>query len=348
MPNPTTKSNRVLLHLGIHKTASSSIQRTLAARDNRRALARCGIVVPTALASNCSGFFMSAFSEHPERYHANIREGLGPERIAEQVRVQKHRLASEMRGLESSTVVFSGEDGCMLSAAGLGKLRDFVRTAVPGVAEISVIAYTREPVSYVSSAIQENVKGNGRTIAQARVVHINASRNRYKSLFDRLAVVFGADRVAFRSFETASSQCGDVVVDFLRWIGAADDSMRIERVNESASSEAIRLLSYLYEQGIEVGPGDKAAILAMPGSRRPLVEREHRERILEVSAGDRAFLRDRFGIDYDRSVAAPGNGDSRDEAAREILNIESRLDEHVRAAVRSYLRLDADHKVQAR
>lgn len=337
-------SNRVVLHLGVHKTASSSIQQTLGAPENRRVLAARRIVVPASLASNCSGFFMSAFSEHPERYHANVRDGRSLEKIAEQVRVQTDRVATELRSLERSTVVFSGEDGCSLSQAGLEKLREFVRGVVPDVQDFAVLVYTREPVSYVSSAIQENVKGNGRTIAQAQAIHVRATRNRYSSLFQRLAETFGADSVFFRSFEAAIESHGDVVRDFLAWIGVDDDSVRVRRVNESAGSEAIRLLSHLYELGLEVRASDREALLSLPGSRAPLIDRDAQASVLEASARDRAFLKQRFGIDYDAprpSDAREADHAARADLARRFLDVETRLDSGVRTAARRYLGIDA-------
>jgi hypothetical protein len=334
-------SNQIILHLGVHKTASSSIQRTLSHPGNQTALECAGITVPRSLASNCSGFFMSAFSEYPERYHANVREGLTAEEVAERVGIQMTRLQQEMRDVRRGIVVFSGEDGCTLSEAALCRLKAFLVSVVPSVDNISVVVYTREPVSYVNSAIQENVKGNARTIEQAKAIHLHRVENRYRQIHSRLAAVFGSRRVAFRSFEAATMRFGDVVRDFLNWIGVEPDWLTIKRINEAASSESIRLLSYLYARNIQVGESDKAILLSLPGTRSSLIERLEKEFIREASADDRAFLSQQFDIDYGSALpeepAEEQIVNGHNEFIQQFLAVQDALAPDVRTAARYYL-----------
>ena len=73
----------VILHIGIHKTGTSSIQDAFA--GGRAALRAAGILYPASLPANHSHFLYNAFSAAPERYHANIAHGRGRAEVAADV-----------------------------------------------------------------------------------------------------------------------------------------------------------------------------------------------------------------------------------------------------------------------
>jgi hypothetical protein len=332
-------TNQVLLHLGIHKTGSSSIQGTISSPENRAILSRSGIIVPSTLSSNCSGFFISAFSEHPERYHANRREELDRDAISKRVQNQTSRLAMEMQSIHGSTVIFSGEDGCMLQEDGLSKLKRFVTDLVPHVHDVSVLIYTRNPVSYVNSAIQENVKGNGLTLEEAKTIHIMGTAARYQKLFANLKSVFGESQVSFRSFEEATKIHSDIVVDFLVQLGVDPEDIRMQRLNESVSTEAVWLLSYLYERNVAVSNADRLHICSLPGSRQSLISIDEELYIREASSSDRAFLLKHFGIDYSdaTSTGTASQGKVSQTFITALLSAEPGFEEDVRRAIQEFL-----------
>jgi hypothetical protein len=64
----------LFLHVGMHKTGTTSIQQTLHA--NRARLQRAGLSYFEAEETNHSRTVFSAFAEAPHLYHANRRQGL--------------------------------------------------------------------------------------------------------------------------------------------------------------------------------------------------------------------------------------------------------------------------------
>ena len=68
----------IFLHIGIHKTASTTIQNTLYLERSK--LIETGVLYPAFKArnidiSNHSIPFYSLFNKHPEKYHFNVSHG---------------------------------------------------------------------------------------------------------------------------------------------------------------------------------------------------------------------------------------------------------------------------------
>ena len=236
--------NNVILHLGVHKTGTSSIQRSLWAAANRNELLEQGVYFPLSLNWNHSEFFHSAFSDSPEQYHTNKARGESRVEIVSRVARQQLRLSREISGLNGYSIVFSGEDGSILTERGLARLRDYLEKIIPKLRAFDVIVYTRHPVSYVGSAVQENVKGNQLTLEFARDWHISVSEGRYGKLWERLKNVFGSENVHFRAFENAKKKTSGVVGDFADLLGLCVDSIDIKTVNTSISDEVVRVLIF--------------------------------------------------------------------------------------------------------
>lgn len=221
--------DEIILHAGLHKTGSTSIQATLNGYDDgEMKYARLG-------SANHSKFLDHVFS-------TDQTEKWWHEEGAQEL--ERWR-AKVMRELDSKwrRLVFSAE---RLSTLGEKDAAAMLETLRPYAARIRFIAYARDPASYIASSLQQRIKfgsaefrlPNQRPFFRERLAH-------YFELLPRDAV----DIVPFLTF---SEKNRDVVEDFCARIGAKVPPERIVRNNESLSAEAVRLVYIWNREG-----GDK-------------------------------------------------------------------------------------------
>jgi hypothetical protein len=148
------------LHIGYHKTASTSIQQSLAA--NQQQLLANGIKYPIFKGSspglktikNHSIPIYSAFCEDPYSYHINMRLLGSKTAIDLANKGYIEQLKEELK--ESSNIFLSGEDVSMLTVNAMRQFLDFVM----GYGyTIKSFAFVREPYAYACSVIQQLIQG---------------------------------------------------------------------------------------------------------------------------------------------------------------------------------------------
>jgi hypothetical protein len=287
----------VVLHIGLHKTGTTSIQETLAA--HRDLLAARGILFPASLPANHSQFVYDAFSAAPERYHANLARGLDAAAIAARTAATVEALRREIAAKRPATLVLSAEDACTLSEAEVARLAE----VLPGLVERPeprVLLYTRHPVTYVESAVEENIRGNGLTLERAKAIHIAGTADRYRTIAARWGAVFGERAVELRAFETAAAGPGGLVGDALAAIGTTAEGIGQVRANVSVAGEIVRFLAERNARGAPpLAPADARLLFALRGTRADLLTAADRQRIAERAAADVVWLAERWGIRYD-------------------------------------------------
>lgn len=303
----------VIVHAGVHKTGSSSIQQALQCPLNAPLFERTGIWVPRNLPPNQSHFFVNAFGLRPERYHANVRDGLGPREIKDLVEGQIERLLGDLGRESIQKIVFSGEDISTLLPEELDNLRAGFIEWFGVDAQIRFVVYTRRPESFVESAIQQNVKGNGMTIERSRSWHVQSCHQKYRTIVERLESVVGPDAVQVYGFENSTAGFGSVVRHFGNVALSGLDLQDPGRQNSAISDETVRFLSECNAEGHAVGVEDQKLLGQLPGSRGTLLTENDRKMIAELSFEDRMFLNERFGIDY-LGEPIENSRESRDES----------------------------------
>lgn len=292
------KRNRVILHLGIHKTGSSSIQDTLYHNLNRPIFARRKVRIINSLPANHSEFFQSSFSDRPDLYHTNKSKNLSMKEVEQTSKCIQERIIKEVAEFEDTTFILTGEDGCVLSKDGLEKLKTFINIAFGTDCVIKVVIFTRDPLSYVESAVQQNVKGNGLTIEQASELHIQKSSDRYILLFNRLEDIFDQDAIEFHSFESACSHKNGLVGYFLEKCFINHVNITIMKSNESISSEALFLLDNALKEHVKFTHVDVNILSKISGSRAHFLSDEQITIISSLSRNDLRFLEEKFGVVY--------------------------------------------------
>lgn len=228
--------NEVIIHLGLHKTASSSIQVTCA--NNGKLLRKYGYYYPIfeyddKKINNHSIPFYSLFCDSPRNYHINIKWGVDAEQANREYRNQLDQIVSR-----KENIILSGEGISTLPEKSLLSLKQYFES---NGFRIRAIAFVRSPVSYQISAAQERVK-NGSVISYS---------NRYFpcSKIRKLQSVFSPN-IDFFPFRAVCAHDYGPTGFFLELAGLNKKDFKninyFQR-NESLSDQAVRLISYINE-----------------------------------------------------------------------------------------------------
>lgn len=225
---------KILIHAGMHKTGSSSIQ------DHFFKTAYPGLRYARWNGSNHSGLFVLLFEDADRLAEYQGFRTRGPEfcaRLPQMREDWRTSLAEDLTQAQAAgeTLVFSAEDisGPRFHGA-VGQMAAFFREWSE---DITVLAYVRRPLSYAISAFQERLKGGTVETLEAEKLWPF-----YKARFARLDEVFGRDRVILKPYERNALTGGDVVRDFAAMIGAEMAAAPAAEANTSLSAEATALL----------------------------------------------------------------------------------------------------------
>lgn len=176
MPEETQQPLQLFLHIGVHKTGSTSLQ--LRFFRNPDTLRRQGILYP-----------LGRFENHPYQ-HSEITRLTAPGTLSE-----LESLLRAIRGEADESgcrkVVLSGEDISLLQHRRLGVLRDALRSA--GFHTV-VVVFFRHYVDYVRSLASEDMKMRGHFVTPAWLA-ARLRRLPREEVVDRFQAVFGAENV---------------------------------------------------------------------------------------------------------------------------------------------------------
>lgn len=236
----------IYLHIGLHKTGTSSIQATLF--NNRKKLLAHGInYLP--LSENHSITLYPLFIEAPHRYRPNRIAGIDTqEKAAKKNAATEAALRRALEANSCGSIVISGEDLSTLPAAGLQQLKDML---TPYAARCRVIVYVRDPYATVTSIVQQRLR-RGQTYEQ---ICRRPPRPGYSRISASIEV-FGRENVDVRIFDKAHFVNGDLIADFLAAIDADPEVAKrldVERANIGLSHEAAYLLQAINEDRLAQG-----------------------------------------------------------------------------------------------
>ena len=251
---------RCIIHVGMHKTGTSSIQQSLAGfADGRHVYYddRPG------RSNHGSALFSLVGGAVPDAKAVVSRPGLS-ERI-DRLKADGPRVRTHLRRVVQSTghrtLLMSAEGMMFLSAEELRRVADALLES--GIDEINIAAYVRAPAGYMTSMAQQVLAGGARAglLPERDYCH-------YRESFEKFDEVFGRENVRLWKFEPAVFPSGCVVRDFCGRLGIDLPPERIRRVNESLSREAVSLLLVHRVLGEDLGAADMSG-----AERRALARR---------------------------------------------------------------------------
>ena len=313
--------------MGLHKTASSSIQKTLFMKKNNKLLEEKGFLYPRCWYPNHSVPMYSTFCDRPEMYHINIKNEYSLEEINRNNKQYLNKLKTEIARRQKSSLIISGEAISLLSADNLFDLQKFIRSLSAEDVTFQVIIYVRNPLTWLSSTIQQSIKGGTsyqKSIATQKII----LQNLFRSRVGKFIQVFGKESINVFSFEEAIKFRSGPVGHFLSALGFNSSEItkfNILKANERMSLVAGDLLSFINSRipSIKNGKlnkkrsnGDHIPFFNIKGPKYEIPNHVNKE-IFDISQEDMKWLKENYGINY---LTFTQSSQIKDKFTKETLN----------------------------
>lgn len=214
------------LHIGMHKTGSSSIQNYL--DKNRDELLKNGFYYAEMGSPNHSAPFLYSLRFEPEKDSEIASFNISSEELNRRVSLYKENL-NESLNKEYTNIIFSAEAIIKLTEEELSSFKNYLLGYVD---EIKVYCYVREPMPFTVSSFQQIIK-----TMPVFLDNQNLYPN-YKSKLEKFEKIFGDTN--YRLFARNSLLNSDVTADFCSWIGLP--YLGAEETNNSLGALAVKFL----------------------------------------------------------------------------------------------------------
>jgi len=212
-------SRDLILHIGMSKTGSTSIQKVLSTQ--RPALLAQGLLYPKSPGNERHEYLAAEASTN--KYHKSpparpLWQGMTP---SERLTRFREEFAAEMADIPSNVhrIIISAEQFSMflLDRQSVQNLHDLLR---PHVDAITVVVYLRRPDQHFTSLYTEMLRwGDAKLPDLLSMPVLRAHDYDYHALLERWANVFGDAAIKPRIFEQSRKERFDVVNDFLSVCG---------------------------------------------------------------------------------------------------------------------------------
>ena len=273
---------RCIIHIGTHKTGTSSIQASLNNFESE-AFRYANIVrIP-----NHGYAILRAFSDSPRHQHPVHAQPTLPALVRTQ-------LEEQLKRTEARTLIISGEGIVKLTVEELEGLKSFINQYVP---DITIACYVRSPKGFTESALQELIK------AGTSDINLDYCYPHYRNKIEKFDLVFGKENVCCWKFSPKTFKDRCVVSDFCEQFGIDLKPDSIIRVNEGLSKDALTLL-YSYHKhisnSVELAYGDPAykallkQLVRLKGEKLRL-SAEMMQPVLEKYSKDIEWVESRLG-----------------------------------------------------
>ncbi len=249
--------SRCIIHIGMHKTGTSSIQQSLN-----------GLANETYVYANIDGHpnhssaLAKLFTEHQDVKIKDLNERSVLNGLGSNVNFDGFGALDRMiEEADGRDLLLSGEGIAFFSKNALEKFRKYFSSRFD---DLNIVAAVRAPAGYMASAFQEPIKRGGLNYQNF------AKRYRsYKKTFKKFDEVFGRQNVQLWKFDPLSFPNGCAVQDFCCRLGIDFPvEQPIIRVNESISREAMGLL-FTYRK-----LGEVLGAMKMTGPQNKLLVRQ--------------------------------------------------------------------------
>ena len=230
---------RCIVHVGMHKTGTTSIQSTLHSIERRGDFTYMDLGDP-----NHSERVLNLFLDEPMKYRLNIRAGRDELAVKRFNRRTVEMIETSVKRCETSNMIISAEGISLLSESELMKMKEMLQLYFE---KIEIVAYVREPASFMVSSLQQHIKAASGIFYPETLYP--GYRKRLKKFFD----IFSRENVRLWRFGSS-----DIVKDFSSRLGFEIEEEEINSKNETLTTEALSLL-YIYRRyGPKYGKGRRS------------------------------------------------------------------------------------------
>ena len=223
---------KIILHVGIHKTGTTSIQRTLKAGSD--ILKRNGIHYLESIGKENGnhGDLYAAFCSEPAAWGRYRRHGKSAASVADRVEETLQNVGDELGKVTAEVVIISSEHLCQLPEENLRRLQAWLSQ----FGTVHAVYYLRNIESWMNSNSQQIAKGG---LKAKPTLYQDAIHRMYDFPINYLNV-FGSEYVNFVKFEEAvrSGLCNSMLQLF--GLPTLEQMNIVEiRFNESVSDQAV-------------------------------------------------------------------------------------------------------------
>lgn len=290
----------LLLHIGMHKTGSSSIQSSLKDyADDRTHYA-------SFQEENHSKPVTTLFSSDPYNLLPWKRRGLSKRKVDSKKKHYLKILEGDILNPKYRRLLISGETIGTISNDAKTEMVDFFRARD---CDIKVVCFLRAPDDYVKSMLQQQIKGGLKELK-----YINPY---YKLRLKKFTNLLPSENFIVRDFSKISKEHGDIVRGFVSLCELDETRVDFIRINETLSATATQLLYKLNKLLIAVYGTEeryraaikfrKALIKAFPATRSDKLNGAILSGLLKPGLDNElAFISKKFDIDYDVNVHKSG------------------------------------------
>ena len=223
----------IILHVGMHKTGTTSIQKAFDGYDDGQ-IAYANLQIPRNKTPNHGVAIETIFRADFENIPHHVGHGRSKSVIAGFRPQFRARLVQQL-GLTRERLIISGE--------AMQRLRPDELTALQALLSahsqrVTVLAYIREPHGFCSSMFQQHCK-SATFLAPGKI-----PTPRYRKKFEKFIKVFGADNVRFVHYDPKTLVGGSSVDDFAAQTGIPKVPQR-QSANQGLSTDATKCLYIL-------------------------------------------------------------------------------------------------------
>jgi len=298
----------VIVHFGMPKTGSSSIQASLF-----RHLEDPKFRYVAVSGANQNEALVSLFKAKPEHAQMHRRKVHAADDVGQLRTRHAAALDRELAAAADKTAIISAEAISTFKRSELAQLRQSLARWSPVV---RAVGYVRSPKAFMESAFQQQAKGPTCRFDPGALMPKYKERLR---LFD---AVFGRSNVELWKFDPSVFPGGDVVLDFCARLGVSFSPESVIRVNDGLSLPAVALLYTYRKYGQGYGSGVAAvrenrllvdAMSKLPGA----VLRLHSglvEPVIAQNHAQIAWMEERLGTSLSEDLAADDHLAVRSEA----------------------------------
>lgn len=260
----------IYLHVGLHKTATTSIQGFLL-YNHSKLISDYSLFYPhkgglaNRNGNNYIAFF-SAFTNMKRRLNAksNKKKNKGYRQLKEEEYQVKKQIYDELVSCECKNVIFSSENLSKLSVHELRRIRKFFLQSIDKI-NIKIVFVGRNPLSFAISDTQQKIK-NGCNISRKYI--LDTYSRIYKSTLKKFIQVFGRDNIISYRYEDSIRSSIGVERYMLEQLGIKtyDNDYYTEYKNKSISLAACDFIHYINKHYPGTEYREKECIFGFRGS----------------------------------------------------------------------------------